>query len=433
MFSISKDLQRIRAPNAIQFIQQQAKRGDFVKLDISRPTYLLSNAADIRYILMKVPLLFNKSWFATDFKSFFGRGLFSSEGAEHRCQRKLLQPMMSKQTVALLVDKMIKDVEKRSSSWKSEQELNLVQELTHMGALTMAKFIFDIDDESEAYRLYELSITCHRRFCEKNYSGFQLPSFVPSRKNLRYKRANKSMNLEVLRLLKRARSKQNNYGNTDGTLINHLLKNEETLTDTQIVDQLKTFTIVSADPIRTLGWTIYEVSKNKNLKNNVDTELETLKPFEPYNSTVFSRLSYMNMLYSETIRKYPHTWILHRRVSEPIKLPSGNSLTEGADVFISPLVMHRNEQYFPNPDMFEPTRFENKQNESWPKGAYLPFGLGPRSCIGEQYARLQANVTLSYLFKNFSFVFDEQPQYDTPNFFTMQPISHVMKAKVSRI
>jgi len=433
MFSISRDLQKIRSPGAIQFIQQQAKRGAFVKLNVSRPTYLLSDPADIRFILMKSPLLFNKSWFASDFRSFFGRGLFSSEGSEHRCQRKLLQPVMSKQTVLLLVEKILDDSEKVSSRWGNQQELNLVHELTNMGALTMAKFIFDIDDEAEAYKVYDLAVTCHRRFCDKNNSTLLLPSFIPSRTNRRYKKANEAMNIEVLELLKRAASNQNNYGKTEGTLINYLLKNKDSLTEAQMIDQLKTFTVVSADPIRTLGWTIYETFKNKKIKRKIDTELDTLILDETCNSNSFNSLNYMNMLYSETIRKYPHTWILHRRASELIQLPSGNTLTKGADVFISPIVMHRDERHFPNPDIFEPTRFENKQNKSWPSGAYLPFGLGPRGCIGEQFARLQANVTLSYLLKKFDFEFDEEPQYDTPNFFTMQPTKHVMKVRASRV
>lgn len=433
MSFLSSDLQKLRSSDAINFIQQQSKKASFVKLNLARPTYLISDPNDIRYILIKAPLAFNKSWFASDFKSFFGRGLFSSEGKEHRCQRKLLQPTLQKSAVASFVGQILKNTEDISSRWKNQQEINLVDQLTHMGALTMAKFVFDIDDELEAENVYRLAIRCHRSLCEKKSSRFQIPDFVPSRLNLRYKKDNKAMNSEVLKLLKRAQSTHSKYGKTEGTLINYLLKSEEPLTDIQIIDQLKTFAIVSADPIRTLGWSIYEAFNNKDIKRKIDAELQTLVLNEIDSASPFEKLDYINKVYSETIRKYPHTWILHRRANEALNLPSGHRLTKGADVFISPFVMHRKKEYFPNPEAFDPTRFENKQDKSWPNGAYLPFGLGPRGCIGEQFARLQANVTLAYLFKQFNFEFPEEPQYDTPNLFTMQPTSHIMKAVVSRV
>ncbi|PCJ41943.1 MAG: hypothetical protein COA99_08560 [Moraxellaceae bacterium] len=419
----------------IGFIQRQSQKGNFVRLNFGRNTFLLSHPEDIKYILMEKPLAFKKSWFPRDFERFLGKSILNNEGSAHKRQRRSLQSAWMKPSISTLVNQIYLDAERVASRWESGSEINVMGELVNMGLLTMAKFVFDIDDEKEAVEIHSLAVSCHRNMCKQKKSRIPIPSFIPTKRNRDYESCNQLMDELVLGYINKKRDAlTRNDGVGESSVIGQIIGVRDDagnpLSDKIMVDELKGFFIAGSDPIRTLSWTLYELSLNRSMKENVEKELAAVLGGRGVDSDSHKQLVYINAVYSETVRKYPHAWIFHRRVNETVTLPSKNILPKGADLFISPLVMHRSEEYFPDPDKFLPQRFVNKANKTWSKGAYLPFGLGPRNCIGEHFARLQASITLAYLCENFDFVFSNEPELFSPNFMVLQAKDHVMKAKI---
>jgi cytochrome P450 len=109
------------------------------------------------------------------------------------------------------------------------------------------------------------------------------------------------------------------------------------------------------------------------------------------------------MIFSESLRLYPPTWLYIRMANSDDRLPGGAFIPAGTKLYISQYVSHRNPLYFPEPEKFEPNRFSETGKQGRPPFAYFPFGGGPRVCIGEHFAKLQAILVLAVLHQRFRF------------------------------
>lgn len=131
-------------------------------------------------------------------------------------------------------------------------------------------------------------------------------------------------------------------------------------------------------------------------------------------------LRYTSMVLDEILRLYPNEWLLTRRAVKEDRLPSGVRIRAGEEVMISPYVVQRDPQFFSQPDRFEPERFAIAP--TWPQMAYIPFGAGPRACLGEFYARLLITAALSQITSRWrAESIGPLPTLETANLFSSQP------------
>ncbi|XP_053675741.1 cytochrome P450 6A1-like [Anopheles nili] len=116
-------------------------------------------------------------------------------------------------------------------------------------------------------------------------------------------------------------------------------------------------------------------------------------------------MEYLGCIINETLRMYPPVASLHRMTTQAYRLPNGAILPEGIGVIISNLAFHYDPEFFPDPEAFKPERFADK-NESKNNFSYLPFGEGPRICIGMRFGLLQTRLGLAMLLRNYNFTMD---------------------------
>jgi cytochrome P450 len=112
------------------------------------------------------------------------------------------------------------------------------------------------------------------------------------------------------------------------------------------------------------------------------------------------QLPYTNMIVREAMRLYPPAWVISRRAAENVEV-GGYTLPAGSNIVVSPWVTHRDERFFPNPNEFRPERWSAGQENALPKFAYFPFGGGPRMCIGNNFALMEAAVLLAAVAQRF--------------------------------
>jgi cytochrome P450 len=112
------------------------------------------------------------------------------------------------------------------------------------------------------------------------------------------------------------------------------------------------------------------------------------------------RLVYTDMVIKEAMRLYPPAWIMGRLAIEDVDL-DGYQIPKGSIVIMSPYVMHHDARYFEQPEAFQPERFAPGYEERLPRYAYFPFGGGPRVCIGNQFAMMEANLVLATIIQRF--------------------------------
>ncbi len=112
------------------------------------------------------------------------------------------------------------------------------------------------------------------------------------------------------------------------------------------------------------------------------------------------QLVYTNKVVRESMRLYPPAWVISRRAAEDVQIGQ-YKLPVGSNVIVSPWVTHRDARFFPNPDAFDPDRWSPENEAALPKFAYFPFGGGPRSCVGNAFALMEAAVLLASVAQRF--------------------------------
>ncbi|XP_011705627.1 PREDICTED: cytochrome P450 9e2-like, partial [Wasmannia auropunctata] len=170
----------------------------------------------------------------------------------------------------------------------------------------------------------------------------------------------------------------------------------------------------------------HELAVNPNIQNRLREEVQ--QHLAEGNGEIsyesLSKMSYMDMVVSETLRKYPPTVFIDRRCAKRYELlPSRpgckNVIVEPGNILIFPVyAIHRDPKYFPNPDKFDPERFNEKNKDNILPYTYLPFGLGPRKCIGNRFALMETKILIAHLLQKFTLKTTEK---------TVEPIVYTKK------
>ena len=181
-----------------------------------------------------------------------------------------------------------------------------------------------------------------------------------------------------------------------------------------------------------LTWSLFELTKNPVYMAQVREEIDRVVGDRTPNLEDIKNLKFVRLVVAETLRLYPQPPLLIRRSREDNDLPKGGgkeaTVIRGMDMFISLYNIHRDERFWPEPDKFDPDRWtrsyknpdvpdwdgydpakwENRlyPNEYSTDFAYLPFGGGARKCIGDEFATLEASVTLAMVLRRFDFDFE---------------------------
>jgi cytochrome P450 len=131
---------------------------------------------------------------------------------------------------------------------------------------------------------------------------------------------------------------------------------------------------------------------------------------------------YAEAVLSEAMRLYPPTWIFVRVALAADRLPSGLELPAGAKLYLSQYVLHRSPRYFPEPDRFDPARFEDAPPASRPEFAYFPFGGGVRLCIGKPFALLEGVLALTSIARRYQLSLEPGPPIAANPGITLRPL-----------
>jgi pentalenene oxygenase len=148
-----------------------------------------------------------------------------------------------------------------------------------------------------------------------------------------------------------------------------------------------------------LSWTMHLLGQHPDRATKLHAEVDALDRLPT--SADLPALTYTRAVVSEAIRMYPPAWMIGRSTNEPVEL-GGWHVPSGSLVAVCPLLMQHDARWFPEPDTFDPDRWLDERRERVPKYAYLPFGTGPRSCVGEQFAWAEAVTALAVIAGRFT-------------------------------
>ncbi|NXI45889.1 CP3AD protein, partial [Galbula dea] len=176
------------------------------------------------------------------------------------------------------------------------------------------------------------------------------------------------------------------------------------LTDIEILSQAFIFLFAGYEPTsNTLCYLAYELAMHPDVQQKVLEEIDTVLPNKaPLTYEAIMQLEYLDMTVSETLRLYPIGGRIERTCKKDVEI-SGVTIPKGTVVMIPPYTLHHSPEYWPNPEEFRPERFSKENKESIDPYTYLPFGAGPRNCIGMRFALLTLKVAIAALLQHFTF------------------------------
>jgi cytochrome P450 len=175
----------------------------------------------------------------------------------------------------------------------------------------------------------------------------------------------------------------------------------ERMTDRQVRDEVMTIFLAGHETTSVaLTWTFYLLSQHPAVAAKLRSELDAVLGGRAPTVDDLANLPYNRMVIDEALRLYPPAWVLSRTPLADDVI-GGYRIPKGSNVFLSPYVTHRHPAFWDDPERFDPERFTPERAAGRPRFAYFPFGGGPRQCIGNNFALLEAQLLLATIFQRY--------------------------------
>jgi cytochrome P450 len=336
-----------------------------------------------------------------DLIPLLGDGLLTTDGDYHRRARRIMLPAFHREQLAASAQIMVEEAERTVARWRPGERLDLYM-WTRRLALRMAmRALFGFDPDASA-RNAEMA----RRFEEalgywgKDYVVQMLRGPGSPWRAMHRSRA------ELDRVIFAEIARRRSSGERGPDVLSLLLDAEDEdgwrLFDRELRDQVMTLLFAGHDTATsTVAFLFYELGRNPAEVEPLLTELDcVVGNGAPSAAELVSGLPRLEMAIDETLRMYPPAWIGPRRSIEPFEL-CGVSVPGGVLVNYCSWASHHLPEVFPEPARFRPERFTPEAKAALPKGAYVPFGGGSRTCIGMRFGQLEVRAIAAAILKRF--------------------------------
>jgi cytochrome P450 len=201
--------------------------------------------------------------------------------------------------------------------------------------------------------------------------------------------------------------------------------------DRQVRDEVITLLIAGHETVASaLTWTFYLLARNPETRDRMGAELAQALSGRALSADDLPNLPYTRAAFEESLRLYPPAWIITRKALGDDKI-EGFPIRKGSLVILSPYTLHRHPAYWQDPEVFDPDRFNAQNASARPRFAYFPFGGGPRLCIGDSFARFEAQLILACAARRFRLDLPQGEKVHVEALVTLRPRDG-LKMMVSR-
>ncbi|APW58877.1 cytochrome P450 [Paludisphaera borealis] len=375
----------------------QREYGDVVSARFGSRAILVVYHPDlIEQVLVEQNRKFIKHYRLRGATRTLGNGLLTSSGDFWRGQRKLAQPAFHRDRIASYADVIVDHAERMLQSWSPGQTRDLHVDLMRVTLEVVAKTLFDAEvgsDSADASAAMEMLMN---NFLARTSALIPIPEWIPTPLNRKLEQAARRLDRIILGLIAERRK----TGEDRGDLLSMLLhaQDEESgrgMSDAQLRDEVMTLFMAGHESsANTLSWVFYHLANHSEVEAKLHAELESVLDGRLPTFADLPRLPYTGMVVSETLRLYPTVWMIGREAIEPTEI-GGYAIPVGTTVFMPQWAVHRDPRWFDNPETFRPERWSEENRASMHRYAYFPFGGGPRICIGNSFALMEATLLLA--------------------------------------
>ncbi|HVC08877.1 MAG TPA: cytochrome P450 [Elusimicrobiota bacterium] len=389
------------------FLRSAEESGDVVRFRaFHRTGFIFRHPDHIQHVLVDNHRNYNKQ--SRGFKAisqFLGNGLLTSEGSFWLRQRRLMQPAFHRERIARLSRVMSEEALACAGRWedkaRSGEEFNAASEMMRLTLRVVSRSMFGAEI-SGGEETVERSMAVILKYGMRRITN-PLLDFLPAPSTWKFRRAVGAMDSLVHAIIAARRARP---AGAEGDLLSMLMeaKDEDTgesMDDRQLRDEAMTmFTAGHETTANALAWTFYLLAQNPAAETRLRKELAAVLGGRTPGVEDLPRLPYLSCVIRESLRLYPPAWVISRMSEGPDEM-GGFEVPAGCLVIVSPHLTHRHPGFWPEPERFKPERFLEPGTAELPRFAYFPFGGGPRQCIGNGFALMEAQIVLATLLQRF--------------------------------
>jgi cytochrome P450 len=402
------NLRKIRSDPLGFLVDCAQSYGDVVRFPLgSRQAIFINSAEGIKHILQDNHTNYNKDTFQYNaLATITGRGLLTNDGDSWLRQRRLAQPAFHRQRLAGFAAMMVASTQRILEQWeKSSREgipIDVDAEMMRLALEIVGKALFSIDLSREAGTLTSAVLSALDHIMLRARTLVVPPDYVPTPQNLSFRAALATLDHAVEEIIA---TRQNN-ADAHQDLLAMLMKSNDadtrkSMTPRQLRDEIITLLIAGHETVASsLTWTWYLLSKHPAVRQRLHSDLTTMLGGRSPLAEDLESLNYLRATINEALRLYPPAWIITRKAIDGDEV-SGFPISPGTLIILSPYTIHRHPGYWQQPEGFDPERFMIEPTLKPPRYAYIPFGGGPRLCIGNEFALMESALVMAVIIPRF--------------------------------
>ncbi len=393
--------------------------GDVVQFPIPRPpTYLINSAEGVRRVLVANNANYGKSTIQYRSLSMVtGEGLLTADTAAWKRQRPLIQFAFRHDTLPGLVPHVNAAGDKLVAHWSATSPGTVVdvdQAMMEAALEVVGHALFGTDLSSEAERLTAATLEALDVVIARSRVPVSPPAWLPTPSNRRLARSVRDLDGAVRGILAGRDDSQSDQGQLDmvGILLTARDDKGQALTSAEIRNQIVTFIVAGHETVASaLTWAWALLAAHPEVQRRLQEESDAVLGGRLPGYEDYQRLPYTRAVIDETLRLYPPAWLITRKALERDVI-DGHILPAGALVIMSPSLLHRHPDLWDDPERFNPDRFISGKID---RRAFIPFGAGPRMCIGRDFAYVESVLLLARLAGAVSVAYPPGRGLPTPN------------------
>jgi cytochrome P450 len=404
------------------FLDVAREYGDIASFRFGpRRIFLVSHPDLVEQVLVTDAKHYIKHFGARVYKPVLGNGLVTSEGDFWLRQRRLSQPAFLKNRVLSYAPVMGELTRAMLARWRPGMQIDAQFEFSSLTSAIALKTLFGLDDPGDREEFADSLYRAFELLGQRLRSLVKFPMWVPTPRNLRTRRAIAHLFRVVDGFIAAGQSRKEPGDDLLSRLVAARDEDGSAMTAQQLRDEAMTLYLAGHETTAlTLTWSWYLLATHPEAEAKLAEEWSRVLGGRTPTPDDLPHLPYTDAVITEAMRVFPPVYLIGREATCDLEL-GGYRVRKGYTVFMSQWVSHRDPRYFPDPEAFRPERWLDGLARRLPKYAYYPFGGGPRVCIGNTFALVEAAILLATVGQRYRFTVDPDAVIDVNPQITLLP------------
>ncbi len=367
---------------------------------------VLARPEHARHVLIRNARNYTKGRQVEKLQRVGGRGVFFVDGGDWRRQRGMVVPAFQRAKIEALVPHLVAGADELLERWARERVgtgwFDVTQDTSRVALDIVCRAMFStfVREQADAFHQRAVQGAEYAQYLLDHV--IPLPLWVPSARNSRMRESMKWARDFLRAMIEAHRALPTPPEDLLGLLLG--VRDEVTgaaLTDQELNDELMTFVNAGHETTAvTLGWSLYEIGRDPALRSALEGEVDEVVGGRVPTLAALARLERLDRTIREVLRVHPPAWLIPRAAQAEDEI-DGVRIPKNATALIAVYFVHRHPEFWSDPERFDPDRFLPERGEPRHAFAYLPFGLGGRRCVGEDFALLELRAVLARLLQRF--------------------------------